>query len=103
MKEVTVNINSPKAEKAVTLKKADVWGNEKFNTGLVICSHRSYCPVFDLTLPAKAVTVRIPHYIAHLESEVIYWLEYVLGADCVTKTTTDEHDSIYLMAEYRCW
>ena len=57
------------------------------------------CPVFGDEVPYKSVTVVCP---ANKLEEVQYWLEYVQGADCVSKVKP-LMGHIALRADYKCW
>ena len=73
------------------LTKSDVFGQHRVANGrlvareggMVVAKASETCPVFKDVVPEKAVTV-----VGREDDldEVLYWLEYVKGKDCVTMT-----------------
>ena len=58
------------------------------------------CPIFKDKLPFKAVTVVCDR---EQEQEVVYWLEYVQGGNCVTQRSGLRNGKVAIRAEYQCW
>lgn len=93
-------VSNPKYRPAITLTQTDVFPL------MVVASSDQYCPHFGDRVPYKSVTVKIPEHIylnAELLTDVLYWLEYVLGADCVSKSDNDENNNLFIRADYKCF
>jgi hypothetical protein len=58
------------------------------------------CPVWKDKLPYKSVTVICDKKDMN---EVMYWLEYVHGGDCVEKTKDLPGDKVAIRSNYMCW
>lgn len=102
---LNINVKSPTTEKARNLTKEDVWGKfnenfEKISNGMIIARSKERCPIFGDVLPYKSVTVSCK---PELEGEVIYWLEYVQGSDCISYRAELESGNIVMRANYQCW
>lgn len=99
------------ADFKMALTKEDVWGVYDVNTGKVAggmiiargmssYAENSKDPIFGGILPYKSVVVKIDN--VDLIDEVIYWLDYVLGPDCITNQMIKDGVT-YIRAEYQCW
>lgn len=74
--------------------------------GMVVAKSDEYCPFYGDRVPYKSVTVKLPQHVylnAELFTDVLYWLEYVMGADCVSRSENDEHNNLFIRADYQCW
>lgn len=105
MEEVEAPIGLRRSSNKKTLTKEDVWGkfNEKFekiSNGMIVARYNDKCPVFKDIIPYKSVTVVCK---PEEEHEVIYWLGYVQGGDCVSKRAELKNGNIALRADYQCW
>jgi hypothetical protein len=58
------------------------------------------CPIWGDVLPYKSVTVVFD---AELENQVIHWLTYVHGSDCVADRKELEGNRVALRSNYMCW
>lgn len=99
-------IKSPNGEPPENLTKEDVWGvfdmekMERTSEGMIVARHKDICPIFKDEVPYKSVTVVCPK---KRYDEVVYWLEYVHGADCVTMIEELDDLRIAIRSEYQCW
>lgn len=100
-----IRVLSPKSNKLPNITQKDVWGSydenwKKISDGMIVARTSEKCPVFGDILEYKDVTV-----ICKLEEEkdVIYWLEYVHGCNCVTKRKELKGDKVALRSEYQSW
>lgn len=103
--EVEAPINLRKNSNKKNITKEDVWGKvnenfEKIDNGMIIARYNAKCPVFKDIIPYKSVTVVCK---PEEENEVIYWLEYVQGMDCISRRAELENGDIALRADYQCW
>lgn len=99
------------ANTKTTLTKEDVWGmydasTNKVTGGMIIARGMpsriadSKDPIFGGVLPYKSVIVKVDN--ASLTDEVAYWLDYVLGPNCITDQLVKDGVT-YIKAEYQCW
>ena len=101
-----VYVSSPSKSIPHKLKKEDVWGKWsdnsriKISDGMIVASYNDTCPIFGDVAPYKSVTVVCEE--KQLD-EVIYWMEYVYGADCVEKKKNLKDGKFALRANYMCW
>lgn len=58
------------------------------------------CPIWEDELGYKDVTVVCDEGVS---SDVIYWLEYVHGANSVTALKEIEGGKVAIRSEYQCW
>ena len=126
--EVAVVVNSPEGPEPTEMTKDDVWGKfvregtqtRKFKDGttyqcaaghweggMVVARGNGHddtpptkCPIFGDEVPYKSVTVVCP---ASIEEQVIYWLGYVQGGDCVSKRKVLPDGRVAVRADYMCW
>lgn len=98
---LTVFINSPTVPEPKELKKEDVWGDGTANSkGMRIAIYGHKCPIFNDIVEYKSTTFVFPK---SKEEEVIYWVEYVYGGDCITKRKELDDLRVAIRAEYQCW
>lgn len=101
--EVEVIIDEPNNH-PVKLKEEDVWGDgfynreTKENRGMRVAVYDEECPIFKDIVPYKSVTVVCPK---SQEDDVIYWLEYVYGSDCVSIRKELDDLKVALRADYQ--
>jgi len=96
------------------LSKEDVWGKfteykfidgdyyvggEKIHSGMVLARQYEKCPIWSDILEFKDATISGPKSKAE---EIAYWIEYVKGADAITRVKEDG-DKIHFRCEYTCW
>lgn len=104
--EVTAIVNSPNEEKPKKLTKDDIWGIfdpikcERISKGMIVARHGEICPIFEDEVPYKSVTVVCPK---NQYNEVVYWLEYVHGCDCVVMTKELDDLRVAIRSDYQCW
>lgn len=90
-----------KNETRLSLTKEDVWGNHAAGIdGMIVASWLDVCPVFHDTVPYKSVTVVCE---PEQEADVQYWLDYVLGGDCIAMRKELADKKVALRADYKCW
>ena len=82
----------------------DVWGKyvgvKLISNGMIVARSDEICPIWKDKLPYKSVTVVCKK---KDEDEVIYWLEYVHGADCVSRRKELPKGKVALRSNYMCW
>lgn len=105
-----------------TLTKDDVWGtfDENYNLltrGLIVAQGfggepsklkeweeklkvKSVCPIWKDKLPYKSVTVVCEE---EQLSDVINWLSYVHGGDCISRELKLPNGKFALRSNYTCW
>ena len=104
--EAQVVINYPNGEKPKKLTQEDVWGEfdiykgKRISNGMVVARYKDICPIFNDEVPYKSVTVVCPK---SQYDEVVYWLEYVHGGDCVSITKELDDLRIAIRSDYQCW
>lgn len=84
-----IEISSPQGTAPKKITKEDVWGKwdethtKRLTKGMIVATTGEQCPHFGDIVPLKSVTV-----VCNKEqmTDVIYWLEYVHGAECVIAT-----------------
>jgi hypothetical protein len=102
---IIIMVSGPNGDKPFKLTKEDVWGefDSNYNTinkGMIVARHKDICPHFGDVVPYKAITVICN---VKQEDEVIYWLEYVHGANCISGRKTLKDGNIALRSDYQCW
>lgn len=112
-----VEILHPTFPEATTLTKDDVWGkwtedHVKVHGGMVVADSthggfdeknlqsKGVCPIFGDHIPWKSATIVGPKALAE---QIAYWLEYVQGADCISKVKDLDGDRIAYRADYQAW
>lgn len=103
--QIPVFISSPAFPKSEHLSKEDVWGKYDPNTrtetdGMIVARRGEKCPIFEDILPYKSVTVICEK---DQYAQVAYWLEYVHGADCISKMKESEGGKLAIRSDYQCW
>lgn len=104
--DVTMVVNSPNGESPKKLTKEDVWGKfdvregKRIDRGMVVARHGETCPIFKDEIPYKSVTVVGPK---NRYEEIVYWLEYVHGGDCVVMTKELDDLRVAIRSDYQCW
>ena len=99
-------IKSPNGEQPSALLKEDVWGRfdiekcERISNGMIVARQGQICPIFEDEVPFKSVTVVCPK---KQYDDVVYWLEYVHGSDCVVMTKELDDLRIAIRSDYQCW
>lgn len=109
-KKFNAIILSPSGEKPNKMKVEDVWGEwnedrtEKISEGMVVTRGRSdraiKCPHFKDVLPYKSVTVVCEKSEV---DDVMYWLEYVHGAECVENIIEIGDGKVAIRSNYMAW
>jgi len=94
-----------KEEKPAAMIMEDVWGkyddhHNRVTPGMIAAKTGMRCPIFKDKVPSKSVTVVGP---IERETEIIYWLEHVHGANCVVRTKELPNDKIAIRSDYQCW
>lgn len=106
METITIGIKSPTVPEAKKITQEDVWGiwserpMKKVTDGMIVSRSNQTCLVFGDVVPYKSVTVICQ---SNQFDEVKYWLEYVHGGDCISKTKTLADDKIAIRSDYQCW
>ncbi len=59
------------------------------------------CPIWKDKLPYKSVTVICERGSEALK--VMYWLEYVHGAGCISNRGVTDDDKYAIRSDYQCW
>jgi hypothetical protein len=101
-----ITISHPTFPEATTLSQEDVWGEWdhaagiKTAEGMVVATSEQKCPVWKDTLPYKSVTVIGPKA---LSEQIAYWLEFVHGADCISKAEDLPDGKVAFRSDYQCW
>lgn len=91
---------------AKKLTQDDIWGkydekkSKRIDFGMIVARGEVRCPIFKDKLPYKSVTVVCKD---NQIKEVIYWLEYVHGANSISKTKKLAEDKIAIRSNYMCW
>ena len=104
--KITMVINAPTGIKPEELTMDDVWGTHDEDTyeitsrGMIVAKTNDICPIFGDQVPYKSVTVVCSRV---QEDAVRYWLEYVHGGKCVSKTRNLPNSKIALRSDYMCW
>lgn len=110
MEKIKVGVSEPTVPEAKKLTKDDVWGKVgtpslysipagRKDDGMIVARHNDNCPYFHDKVPYKSVTIVCkPEQV----EEVIYWLEYVQGGDCISRRTVVQN-YVILRADYQCW
>lgn len=79
------------------------WGegsHERLTNGMVVAMSEQLCPVFKDKVPYKSVTVICTR---EQEFDVSYWLEYVDGANSISKRKLLPDNKVALRSDYMCW
>lgn len=88
------------------LTKEDVWGvfdpnNDKLiSNGMIVAKSYEVCPIFGDVLPYKSVTVICDEEQCE---EVIHWLIYVHGGNCVSYRKELKDGKVAFRSNYMCW
>lgn len=104
--EASVIISEPTMQEPHNLKKEDVWGNGipdkngNINKGMKAAIYNQVCPVWGDIVPYKSTTFICPR---NKENEVIYWIEYVYGCDCISNRKELDDLRVALRADYQYW
>lgn len=98
--EATIILNKPKVAPAKKLTKKDVWGEGKPDRGMRVAVYNEVCPVWNDVLPYKSTTFICPK---KLEDDVIYWIEYVYGANSIIARKELDDLRVALRGTYTCW
>ena len=105
-KKIEAVVSSPSGNASGELRKEDVWGEfdvvnaKRISKGMIIASFKETCPVFGDVVPFKSVTVVCPEV---QFDDVAYWLVYVHGAGCISKTKRLGNGEIAIRSNYQCW
>ena len=124
-KNIKIIVSEPTHEEAKALTKEDVWGkwirteqgSFRLSFGMIVADCRlggfnekkarskMKCPIFNDYVDYKSVTVLCG---IEWEEEVLYWLEYVQGGDCVSQTkylkdTETKKEYVAIRGDYQCW
>lgn len=104
--ECNIKISEPTGDKQINLTKEDVWGippmgeNHKSTKGMKVATYNQVCPIWKDVLPYKSTTFVCPK---DKENEVIYWIEFVYGCNCISKRQELDDLRVALRADYQCW
>lgn len=98
-------------QKNLRVTKDDVFGrydhdtHQRIDDGMVVARHDQVCPIWGDVLPYKSVTVVVPaeHVRAQRVPEVIYWLTFVHGADCVSRRWSIPDGTVAIRSDYTAW
>lgn len=104
-----INFTIHKADRKPAKKRLtmdDVWGKEDNKTHvrsgskIIVANQHEKCPIWNDIVDYKSVTM-----VCDLtdESEVAYWLEYVLGPDCISRRKQINDKQVALRGDYMCW
>lgn len=97
---IEVLVSEPTVPEAKVLKFEDVWGDQLGRGGLIVARRGDRCPEWYDIIDRKQVTVVCD---PSDEQEVIYWLEFCFGANCVIKRKAYQDGSLVaLRAQYMC-
>jgi hypothetical protein len=125
---LSVVLDAPNGVEPKDMTKEDVWGrfiNEgteehkdrngftylaskgHFEGGMIVARGHGHqdvsqtiCPIFGGEVPWKSVTAVCPK---EKEEEVIYWLEYVQGSNCINERKLLASGEVALRADYMAW
>ena len=126
MENLKIIISEPTHPVAETITKEDVWGKwtearwknggqgkpipsikedewipaVKVHSGMVVAITDEVCPIWKDTLEFKDATIVCP---TELCEEVAYWIEFVKGADSITKVKKLKDGKTAFRCEYTCW
>ena len=97
--------SKPTVPESDILTKESVWGTHDSNyklidKGMVIARSKDICPIWNDKVPYKSVTVICPKL---LVEDVRYWLEYVHGANSVSKIKNLADNKVAIRSNYMCW
>jgi hypothetical protein len=68
--------------------------------GMVVGKQNTICPIWNDEIPYKSTTVVChPHQVDQVE----YWMTYVKGGDCISKTVILEDGRVAIRGDYTCW
>ncbi len=91
------------------LTKDDVFGTflivddipiERIDEGMVVGRQNTICPIWKDEIPYKSTTVVCaPDQVDQVE----YWMTYVKGGNCISKTKTLEDGRIAIRGDYTAW
>jgi len=88
------------------LTKEDVWGkydedtHECVSKGMIVARTDEICPIFGDKVPYKSVTVVCAE---GQYDEVVEWLIYVHGGDCISQMKELGGGKVALRSDYKCW
>jgi len=102
---VVIKVSNPTVPEAQKLTKEGVWGRFDENAGkiiggMVVARSGDYCSVFGDEVPYKSVTVVCREDQYH---EVLYWLEFVHGAESVSGVAGIGDGKLAIRSNYMCW
>jgi len=102
---VKIIVSEPTVPESYKLTQEDVWGkydktHKLISKGMIVSRTGDKCAIFGDILGSKDITV-----VCTLDQEfdVQYWLEYVHGADCISKRKEIGNNKLAIRSEYRCW
>lgn len=106
MKSVGISTVKATVSKSAKLTKEDVWGkwdentNKRVSDGMIVSRSDETCSIFGDIVPYKSVTV-----ICNEEqfNDVKYWLGYVQGGGCISKTKKLDNNKLAIRSDYQCW
>ena len=106
MENLNIIISEPPHPVAETITQEDVWGKwtedyaTKIHSGMVVAITDEVCPIWKDLLEYKDATIICP---TELCEEVAYWIEFVKGADSITKVKKLKAGKTAFRCEYTCW
>lgn len=68
--------------------------------GMVVGKQNTICPIWTDQIPYKSTTVVCKE---SQFDEVEYWLTYVKGGNCISRTKALPDDRIAIRADYQAW
>lgn len=108
-----IKISAPSVPMPSKLTQEDVWGKvdldlthgaHRVSKGMIVATqgkgYPNTCPIWHDKIPYKSVTVVCG---VLQEPDVEYWLDFVLGADSVSRRKTLPKGKLALRADYKCW
>ena len=96
-----ITVYEPSVPESLELTMEDVFGNyEEGTKGMMVANSDETCPIFKDTVPYKSVTVVCDK---EQEAEVVYWLGYVHGGDCISMTKDLPNNKMAIRSDYKCW
>jgi len=106
MTKIQIGVSLPTVPESTKITKEDVWGkfdertHKKLSNGMIVARSEEQCPIFKDKIPYKSVTVVGP---ASIEMDIVYWLEWVHGANSVSRTKKLPGNKIAIRSNYMCW
>ena len=100
--DMTIIEQIEEANKRHTKVSMDVVWGDAADGGLTVARQHQTCPIWHDTVQYKASTI-VCEYDDEILEDVLYWLEYVYGCDCVIDYKKLADNKIAIRAQYQCW